>query len=768
VVTIHSLFSGAHGIAPNTQFVALAGLGVAVPVFMLLSGVLAGDELTRRPASVAIGRRLIRLLPLYVVWTCVYVAIAHLSGGSDLARLRGSSALSVLVFGGAWYHLYFLPALLQLLLVLPLLMVLARSRVLARAGLVVGTVFLALGPVLSGSTGLDSHGRHHHLLVVLFSSPYIFVWLPYGLAAAAIAVGTLRVTRPALWLAAGVIVFTLEGFEALAAHVPSTSSYARGGLLLAAVGAFALARRWASPPRWLVWLGRYSLGVFLVHPVLLWALRPVIPSPMPLWLLPILVAGVVALSAGLVAVVSHTPARFVFDGRLPQWAGLRRRLAEQGPSALGSSPVAQSDRPWTRVTPPWAVAATMVLAAALVLRLGLVAATRGMRLVNDPADYFRLAVSIAHGHGFGQTVVAPGGGPTAFRPPLYPLALGAFFKVFGVSVTGARVAQALLGTLTVALVGVLVRQLWGRRTALVAMAIAAVYPPLLLAGGALLSESIALPLELAGLIVVLRARSSSRPWAWLAGAGVLAGLGILDRPDSVVLLLPLCLLAWARDRRSWRKALPAGLVVLAALVTVTPWLIRDAVVMGRFIPLTTQSGLVASGTYNDAAAHDSSSPAAWRPSNLVPEYLPLLRGTEYQENQALDTASVNYLEHHPTYLATVTFWNTVRLFELRGPSGTRASWAANGYGGTAADLAFAGFCVVAALALAGATTRAARRAPWALWLTPVLVTASTVVVLGESRLRALVDPFLVILAALAVVAAINRLQARRVTRTLGP
>jgi hypothetical protein len=372
-------------------------------------------------------------------------------------------------------------------------------------------------------------------------------------------------------------------------------------------------------------------------------------------------------------------------------------------------------------------------------------------------------VSIAHGHGFGQTVVAPGGGPTAFRPPLYPLALAGFFKVFGVTVIGARVAQALLGTLTVALVGVLVRQLWGRRTALVAMGIAAVYPPLLLAGGALLSESIALPLELASLIVVLRARSASRPWAWLAGAGVLAGLGILDRPDSLVLLIPLCFLAWARNHRSWRKALPAGLVVLAALVTVTPWLIRDAIVMGRFIPLTTQSGLVPSGTYNDAAAHDSRFPAAWRPTNLVPQYGPLLRGTEYQESEALHTATVKYVENHPTYLAAVTFWNTVRLFELNGPSVTRASWAANGYGANAANVAFAGYWVVAALALAGVATRAARRAPWALWLAPVLVTASTVVVLGESRLRALVDPFIVILASLAVVAAINRFQARRVT-----
>jgi surface polysaccharide O-acyltransferase-like enzyme len=322
VVAIHASFTGVRGMSHMT-LVAFAGLSLAVPVFMVLSGVLAGEELTRR-GPVAIGRRVARLLPLYVLWTGIYVVLSDLSGGSDLAKLRGLSALGVLVFGGAWYHLYFLPALMQLLLVLPLLMVLARSRALARAGLVAGAVFLALGPVLSGSTGFDSHGRHHHLLVAVFTSSYLFVWLPYGLVAAAIVAGTLQVRRPALWLAAGVTVFTLEAFEALALHAPSTTSYARGGLLLAAVGAFALAQRWASPPRWIVGLGRYSLGVFLVHPVLLWALRPVIPSPMPLWLFPILIAGIVVLSAGVAAGVRRTPGRFLFDYRLPQRSSLYR------------------------------------------------------------------------------------------------------------------------------------------------------------------------------------------------------------------------------------------------------------------------------------------------------------------------------------------------------------------------------------------------------------------------------------------------------------
>jgi hypothetical protein len=198
-------------------------------------------------------------------------------------------------------------------------------------------------------------------------------------------------------------------------------------------------------------------------------------------------------------------------------------------------------------------------------------------------------------------------------------------------------------------------------------------------------------------------------------------------------------------------------------MTLVPWLLRDVRVMGHFIPLTTQAGLVASGTYNDTTAHDSQLPAAWRPTTLVREYRPLLTGNEYNEEHRLRTASINYLKSHPTYLAKVAFWNTSRLFELSGPSRTRASWGANGFGRRAADVAFAGYWVVAALALAGAATRAARRAPRALWLAPLLLTGSTVVVLGESRLRALIDPFLVLLAALAIAAVADRVLRARVT-----
>jgi peptidoglycan/LPS O-acetylase OafA/YrhL len=219
------------------------------------------------------------------------------------------------LFGGWWYHLYFLPALIQLLVALPLLVTLVKTPARARVALLVAIAFLALGPLVSGASSPGSHSPHHHVVVALFSSSYGFVWIPFGLAGAAIGIGTLAIRRPARWVAIGFVVLTLEALEGMGMNTPPSTGYAHAGLLVGAIGAIAAARYWSSPPRWLVTLGRYSLGVFLVHPLLLWVIRPVVVLSLGLWLLPVTVAGVVAGSALVVIGLSRTPARILIDGR---------------------------------------------------------------------------------------------------------------------------------------------------------------------------------------------------------------------------------------------------------------------------------------------------------------------------------------------------------------------------------------------------------------------------------------------------------------------
>src|SRR5207248_9682155 len=70
-----------------------------------------------------------------------------------------------------------------------------------------------------------------------------------------------------------------------------------------------------------------------------------------------------------------------------------------------------------------------------------------------------------------------------------------------------RVARALLGTAVVALTGLVAFQLWGRRAAIASLALAALYPPLVIAGVSLFSEPLFIACVLAAVAAALRARA---------------------------------------------------------------------------------------------------------------------------------------------------------------------------------------------------------------------------------------------------------------------
>ena len=109
-------------------------------------------------------------------------------------------------------------------------------------------------------------------------------------------------------------------------------------------------------------------------------------------------------------------------------------------------------------------------------------------------------------------------------------------------------------------------------------------------------------------------------------AGVLARLTILTRANAMVLLLPLGLAVWTvRPRFSPRALAAPALLVVVALVTVSPWTIRNAIVLDRFIPVSTQLGSALAGTYNDQARLDKENPASWRAIRHLPEYRALYR-----------------------------------------------------------------------------------------------------------------------------------------------
>jgi 4-amino-4-deoxy-L-arabinose transferase-like glycosyltransferase len=262
----------------------------------------------------------------------------------------------------------------------------------------------------------------------------------------------------------------------------------------------------------------------------------------------------------------------------------------------------------------------------------------------------------------------------------------------------------------------------------------------------LVAENLIVALVLAAVWAALRSRRSRRPYAWLGLTGVCTGLATLTHQNAIVLLVPLLIAAWTgTDRKLAATALVAG----AAVLTIAPWTIRNAVVMHHLIPVSDEEGITLAGTYNPVSAADHQIPYAWRTYIRAPRNL-----TEPALSSRLVSNAESYIGEHPIAPLKVAFDNTLRMLELDGSFAWKASAASIGLERGSAEIGVVSFWILCVLALAGAFTGAARAAPRWLWLAPILFALSIVLVNVETpRFRAPIDPFLVMLAACAVATA---------------
>ena len=229
-------------------------------------------------------------------------------------------------------------------------------------------------------------------------------------------------------------------------------------------------------------------------------------------------------------------------------------------------------------------------------------------LTHDEREYLLLSANVAAGRGF--VYLNPDGSPAPGehfgRAPIYPLFLAGLTRLVGPGpaaraaqappdgpedagapdprlLRAVRLAQACLGGAVVWLVAWLAGRAAGPRAAVAAGALSAIYPPLVWTPAYVWSETLFSVLALAcAAVLTLDHRRILVP----AGAGALAGLAVLTRP-AMLLFLPFAL-AWLAWRRRWR---PAAMFILACVVVVAPWTIRNAREYGRFVLVASEGGI---------------------------------------------------------------------------------------------------------------------------------------------------------------------------------
>jgi 4-amino-4-deoxy-L-arabinose transferase-like glycosyltransferase len=333
----------------------------------------------------------------------------------------------------------------------------------------------------------------------------------------------------------------------------------------------------------------------------------------------------------------------------------------------------------------------------------------------------------------------------------------------------ARISQAVIGTAIVGLTGLVALEAFGELVALIALGVAAIYPVFIELSALLVAENLLTLLMLAAVWAALRAGRSERPYRWIALTGVLTGLATLSHVNGIVLIVPLGIAAWKLPRAGTGTARPRltslALLVATVVLTLTPWIVRNAIVLHRFVPVADETGYTLVGTYNAASAHDHQIPYKWRIFYTIPgEPHAISHPTALSEaalGAKLESQALHYIGHHPLAPLAVLYHNTRRLLELEGSSAYRVSAASIDLPEQTAKIGVFSFWLLCLLAIAGAFTRVARRAPWWLWLLPVLMWLSIAFVNAETpRFREPLDAFLILLASCAIATAVRFAAAR--------
>jgi len=304
--------------------------------------------------------------------------------------------------------------------------------------------------------------------------------------------------------------------------------------------------------------------------------------------------------------------------------------------------------------------------------------------------------------------------------------------------------------------------------ALIALGLAAIYPVLVELSTVVVAENLLVAFVLAAIYAALRVRTARRPTRWVVAAGVFTGLAALTHTNGLVLVIPMVVAMWNlrhasqppawAERHRWTAPL---LLVLVSLVTVTPWLIRDAVALHTFVPISDEAGITLAGTYNATTAHESNPPWRWRFFASSPSLRRQVGHqrtmTEPELSSRLESVTLHYIGHHPFTPVQVGFDNTLRLLELEGTRAQRISDASIGLTYGEARIGVYAFWLLLILAIAGLFTRAVRSVPRWLWLVPLLFWLSVVLVNSETpRFREPLEPFLILSAACALAALARR------------
>ena len=197
-----------------------------------------------------------------------------------------------------------------------------------------------------------------------------------------------------------------------------------------------------------------------------------------------------------------------------------------------------------------------------------------------------------------------GSGPDAFVTPGYPLFVAFLMKIVflfhGTNLSHIRLiheiyfVQQLISIVSLVLIYRIATVMMNRKAGLIASLLSVLYLPMSFVGNMLLTEVLFIPLLLATLYFFLlgKQKDSKRYYAL---TGLFLGLTTLVRPNVIPLIILFVLIIYwpfMREKKAglYKMVARSWPMLVAVLIVMLPWWIRNAIDFHHFIPLSTEAG----------------------------------------------------------------------------------------------------------------------------------------------------------------------------------
>ncbi|MEW5701506.1 MAG: hypothetical protein AB1792_04675 [Candidatus Zixiibacteriota bacterium] len=219
----------------------------------------------------------------------------------------------------------------------------------------------------------------------------------------------------------------------------------------------------------------------------------------------------------------------------------------------------------------------------LIIHLVLGAVRWDFIITFDGSEYLQMARNLLSTGSF----TYDGTNPVVGKPPGFPFLLACYLRVVG-SPTGFQHLQMLFLFATFLLVAAMASRVVGAGWALALLAVLVIGNPMPLLVYNLMSEPLFYLLTAVGISATCRLWESRRT-RWALIAGLAYGLSAYVRASNLFWPLALLLMIVVAFRRFLR---PTAMILVIHVVVVTPWLVRNAVLFHRFVPMVSNWGLL--------------------------------------------------------------------------------------------------------------------------------------------------------------------------------